>query len=469
MPLPTTTSRGRRSRPRGDGEREDANRAPRPALPGLAARQCAVSVLEAVLHDGRTLDDAFAAAVAGRPGAEPLAPRDRAFARLIAATVLRRHGEFTAVIRSFLDKPLPKSRSRISLILLSGAAQLLALGTPRHAAVSLAVEQCRADRSAQRFDRLANALLRRVAAEGSRRLQALDAVRVNVPDWLFSRWQAAYGEPVARRIAEASLCEAPLDLSVKSAPEAWASRLGGVVLPTGSVRLAASGRIEGLPGYADGEWWVQDAAAALPARLLGDVAGLKIADLCAAPGGKTAELAAAGAVVTAVDMSQERLARLTANLERLKLMAEAVAADASAWAPGRLFDAVLLDVPCSATGTIRRHPDILHLKREADLTALVALQARLLANAAKLVEPGGRLVYAACSLEPEECSEQVGRFLKGHPEFARIAIVPGEGGAEADWITPAGDLRTLPFHMALDQPALSGIDGFFAARMRRAL
>ncbi len=411
----------------------------------------------------RSLDDALAKEFAS----DALPPRDRALARLIAGTVLRHAGELRAVLASYLEKPLPEPSGNLWPILLAGAAQLLFLATPPHAAVGLAVEQARKDRHARRYDRLVNALLRRLAREGAGALQGRDGARLNIPAWLYERWSRSYGEAEARRIALASLCEAPLDVSVKRDPHMWAERLGGTVLPTGSVRLAAGGRIEDLPGYAEGAWWVQDAAAALPARLLGDVAGRTVADLCAVPGGKTAELAAAGANVTAVELSAGRLARLRENLERLHLKAELVEADAATWAPGKLFDAVLLDAPCTATGTIRRHPDILHLKRPDDVAALAALQSRLLDNAARLVKPGGVLVYCTCSLEPEEGAEQIARFLAREPGFARLPVAPGECGVPPDWITADGDLRTLPFHLSHTHNELSGLDGFYAARLAR--
>ena len=240
-----------------------------------------------------------------------------------------------------------------------------------------------------RFDKLVNAMLRRVDREGREALAQLEAGREDLPSWIWTRWESIYGPDLARRIATASLTEADLDLSVQSDANGWAVKLGGTVLSTGSVRLKAGGRIEDLPGYADGAWWVQDAAAALPVKLLGSVAGKNVADLCAAPGGKTAELAAAGANVTSVEQSARRMGRLKANLERLKLTAELVEADATAWNPGRTFEAVLVDAPCTATGTIRRHPDILHLKREGDIAALAAIQQRLLDHAATLVAQKG--------------------------------------------------------------------------------
>jgi 16S rRNA (cytosine967-C5)-methyltransferase len=422
-----------------------------------------VRLLMAVLAEGHSFDGAVVRELKGTA----LEPRDRALARMIAATVLRRLGELEAVLNGYLEKPLPKQKGALWPILLSGAAQLLFLETPPHAAVGLAVDQARRDRYAARYDKLVNALLRRVSREGAAALQALDGVALNIPAWLFQRWTQAYGAEEARRIAAASLAEAALDISVKDAPETWAERLGGQVLPTGSVRLAAGGRIEDLAGYSDGAWWVQDAAAALPARLLGAVQGKSVVDLCAAPGGKTAQLAAAGAEVTAVDLSSGRLKRLSSNLERLHLKAELVGADAGKWAPGRTFDAVLLDAPCTSTGTIRRHPDILRLKRSDDLAALVDVQAALLDNAARLVAPGGTLLYCTCSLEPQEGQAQVERFLSLNPAFSRAPIVAGECGIAAEWLTPEGDLRTLPHHLPNERPELSGMDGFFAARLVR--
>lgn len=436
---------------------------PKPSA-GLAARELAAIALAAILDRGRPLEEAFDAA-ASRVG--PLEARDRAFARLIVMTVLRHKGELDAAIGAFLAKPLPADGGRIAPILLSAAAQLLLLETPPHAAISLAVDQCRAESKTQRFAGLANAVLRRVSVEGKEKLSGLDRVVANIPAWMLSRWRKAYGEALARDIALASLGEAALDLSVKDDAQGWAARLGGVALPTGSVRLPRPSRVEDLEGFADGTWWVQDAAAALPARLLGNVAGLRVADLCAAPGGKTAELAAAGAKVTAVDLSADRLTRLKENLARLALEAEVVEADVAAWSPADPFDAVLLDAPCSATGTIRRHPDILHLKRKDDTSDRTALQRRLLERAIALVRPGGLVVYCTCSLEPEEGVDLIAAFLASGTGVERVPIAAGEAGIEADWLTPEGDLRTLPCHLARPEPGLSGLDGFFATRLRR--
>lgn len=437
---------------------------PRP--PGYALRSAAARVIGEVIDQRRALDDALERTFAA-PMYALIEPRDRAFARLIVVTVLRRHGELDAVVRAFIDKPLPANTGLLWPILLAASAQLLCLATPPHAAISLAVDQARADQGARRFDRLVNAVLRRVSVDGPVRLAGLDGVRLNTPDWLWQRLVATYGESQARAIASANLTEAALDISVKSDAAGWAERLSGIVLPTGGVRTKTRGRIEELAGYADGEWWVQDAAASLPGRLLGDVKGQTIADLCAAPGGKTAELAAAGANVTAVDVSAGRVARLAENLARLRLTAELITADVTTWAPGRLFDGVLLDAPCTATGTIRRHPDILRLKRAGDIAQLAALQAQLLIAASRLVKPGGHLVYCSCSLEPEEGVEQIARFLAADPAFARVPVTTTEVFGRTEFLSPQDDLRTLPVHLRLEDPELSGLDGFFAARLMR--
>jgi 16S rRNA (cytosine967-C5)-methyltransferase len=437
--------------------------------PGLAARSLAVHLVAGVLIDERPLEQVLAECAA-RPQLAAMAPRDRALARAVAASVLRRQGELEHVLKAFLERPLPANKGRLWPILLTGAAQLVCLGMPAHAVVDLAVETTRRDRGARRFAGLVNAVLRRVAERGPQLLSGEDGTRLNVPDWLWQRWAKSYGAEVARRIAQASLGEAALDISLKpggDSPARWAQRLGGRVLSTGSVRLLYHGRIEDLPGYSEGAWWVQDAAAALVTRCAGEVAGKSVADLCAAPGGKTAALAAAGATVTAVDQSAARLDRLCENLARLRLSADVVAADATAWSPGQTFDVVVLDAPCTATGTIRRHPDILRLKRPADVARMAELQRAMLAKAACLVRPQGLIVFSTCSLEPEEGSLQIADFLATRTDFERLSIAAAEIGAEPHWITAQGELRTLPFYMHQETPELSGLDGFYVARLRR--
>jgi 16S rRNA (cytosine967-C5)-methyltransferase len=434
---------------------------------GLPARRAAVELLDAVLTKKQQLGEVLSRALDAGPMTD-LALRDRALARAIVATSLRRKGQLDIVIDRFLERGMPEKAGTLYPILLSGAAQLVFLKTPPHAAIDLAVTLAQYDPRARRYDKLVNAVLRRVAEHGEGIAAALDAPRVNTPDWLWSRWEQVWGEERTRAIAEANLIEPPLDLTVKDDPAGWADAVSGRVLPTGSVRLLPKGRIEALPGYQDGAWWVQDAAAALPARLLGDVSGKRVADLCAAPGGKTAQLVVAGASVVAVDDSKPRLNLLAENLKRLGLEAEIVAADATTWQPGERFDAVLLDAPCSSTGTIRRHPDIPYTKTAKDIGPLAALQARLLDNAARLLKPGGKLVYATCSLDPEEGEAQVAALLGRNDALKLDPVGAGELDGEADWISPSGCLRTFPYQLKLDTPEWSGKDGFFAARLVRA-
>jgi 16S rRNA (cytosine967-C5)-methyltransferase len=423
------------------------------------ARKTALAVLRAVLDDGRPLDEALA----GNPHVARLDARDRAFARLLLATVLRRLGQIDDALDRCLDRPIRSKDIALRHILRLGAAQLLFLETPPHAAVSTSLDLARGPRLAGQRG-LLNAVLRRLSREGHDIVAAQDAERLNAPDWLWLPWCAAYGETIARAIAAAQLAEPPLDLSCKADPEAWAERLGASVLPGGTLRLpAGQGDVTRLPGYVEGAWWVQDAAAALPARLLGDITGKTVIDLCAAPGGKTAQLAAAGAEVIAVDRSTERLQRLQQNLHRLQLGAATVAADAAVWQPPAPADSVLLDAPCSSTGTLRRHPDIARLKDAAQIAGLIAAQDKLLANAVGMVKPGGLLVYAVCSLQPEEGAQRIDALLASDNRVERLPLQPGELPGLPDAITPAGDLRSLPCHLAAE----GGMDGFYACRLRR--
>jgi 16S rRNA (cytosine967-C5)-methyltransferase len=434
-------------------------------VPGLAARRIAADILDNVLRRHRPLDGELDGAEA-HPGLPALADRDRALVRMLAATVLRRLGTLRHVLHQFLDRGFPDDAPRVESVLLIGAAQILFLNVPDHAAVDLGVRLAQGDRRAARYPGLVNAVLRRLTREGPALIADLDPVPLDTPAWLLARWRRTFGDDTAQRIALAHGHEPPLDLTLKAGAESWASRLRGRLLPTGSVRTAAQGQVSLLPGYTEGVWWVQDAAAALPARLLGDIAGKSVADLCAAPGGKTAQLALAGARVTAVDRSANRLARLRDNLARLGLGAETVAADVTEWQAGP-FDAVLLDVPCSSTGTIRRHPDIAWLKRESDLTALADLQRRLLDRAVALVKPGGLIVYCTCSLEPEESEAQIEALLARAPSVRRRPLPPGEIAGIGEFINPAGDLRTLPCHWPDPDPRMAGLDGFYAARLER--
>lgn len=423
-------------------------------------RRVAAGLLDGVLGKGRALDDMLADP---KSGFRDLADRDRAFVRRLVATALRRRGQIDGCLRKFLTlwpKGLPREAMRL------GAAELLFLDAPPHAAVDSAVDLMHPEQKKPRG--LINAVLRKVATEGAAIVAQQDAAKQNTPDWLWQSWERAYGPDLARDIALAHLQEAPLDISVKGDAALWADKLQAELLPSGSLRRMAPGAVESLPGYEpeDGRgsaWWVQDAAAALPAKLLGDVAGKTIADLCAAPGGKTAQLAVSGAIVTAVDRSAQRLKRLEQNLARLDLKAEVVVAEIEQWQPPQPFDGVLLDAPCSATGTIRRHPDLPYLKGETDVMKLAALQRRLIAAAWAMLKPGGRLVYCVCSLQPEEGENQMAA-LRALPGARIVAADAATLGVPEDAVTADGALRSLPCHWA----SLGGMDGFFAVCLEKS-
>lgn len=442
------------------------HRATKPEGPtqGLAARRAATILLDGVVRRKQPLDEQLEAE--GGP-LNDLEPRDRALARAIAGMSLRRLGTLRAIIDRMLAKGLPGGGSGpLESMLITGAAQVLLMDVPDHAAVSLAVDQARAHRATKPFVPLVNATLRNIARQRDAFASMLADPVLDVPVWLHKRRVAAYGADEALAIAAAERTEASLDITVKESPAQWAEALGGVLLPNGSVRIADAGVVTELPGFSEGAWWVQDAAAALPARLFGDIRGKRIADLCAAPGGKTAQLCAAGASVTAVDRSRRRLTRLEENMTRLGYAVEVVAADATEW-QGEAFDGILLDAPCSATGTLRRHPDVALLKEEKDIRALAGHQSRLLDAAANRLAPGGVLVYATCSLEPEEGEAQIDAFLARDSRFTRRPVATDDVGGWREIVSPTGDIRTLPSHFPHENPRLSGLDGFFAARLVR--
>ena len=436
-------------------------------VPGLAARRIAADILDGVLHKHRTLDEQLDGATA-HPGVKTLSDRDRALMRRLVATILRRLGTLGHVLSRLLDRGIPTDAPRAQSALLIGAAQILWMDVPDHAAVDLSVRLVQSDRRAAKYAGLVNAVLRRCAREGQPLIDEVKAKTLDIPEWLLTRWIAHYGETAAREIAVALSHEPSLDITVKSDPAQWATRLHGETLPTGTVRTLLQGSVTMLPGFTEGQWWVQDAAAALPARLFGDVTGLALAALCAAPGGKTAQLAHAGARVTAVDRSVARVARLRDNLTRLDLEAETVVTDAAEWQgakSGEGFDGILVDAPCTSTGTIRRHPDVAWLRQEADIAALAALQKRLLLHAVTLLRPGGTLIYCTCSLEPEEGEQAVAALLASESAMRRAPIEAGEVAGLAEILTPEGDLRTLPCHLPHQDPRLGGLDGFYAARL----
>ena len=425
----------------------------------VGSRRVALDLLMACLDKGQPLDDALAR----HTGFAGLDPRDRAFVRLLLATTLRRLGEIDKVLGFLIERPMDGASAAGLQVLRLGAAQLLFLGTPAHAAVDTSVRLV-IDAGLPHLKGLANAVLRRIARDGTALVGDRDPVRLNAPQWLWQSWTESYGEAATRAIAAAHLIEAPLDLTPRSEAAFWAGRLEGELLPTGTIRRAPGGSVADLPGFAEGAWWVQDAAAALAVRLLGDIAGRRVADLCAAPGGKTLQLAVAGARVTAVDISGRRMVRVGENLARAGLEAELVTIDVSKWTPEGTFDAILLDAPCSGTGTLRRHPDIAWLKDEEDVGRLTVTQDRLLARAADLLTPGGTLVYAVCSLQDDEGPMRIDGLLERDSRLQRVPVQPDELPDLAEAITPAGDVRTLPSMWA----ERGGLDGFFISRLRKA-
>ncbi|KQZ18041.1 RsmB/NOP family class I SAM-dependent RNA methyltransferase [Caulobacter sp. Root1472] len=415
---------------------------------GLPAREGALALIDAALSRRGGLDEA-ASANAFRF----LEPRERAFARALAMAALRHLGPIDRALAGKLAKePPPRVRNLLRL----GATQAFFLEVPAFAAVATSVELAGANKASRPFKGLVNAVLRGLLRDGPPSAEPEHLA----PLWLYARWVGAWGKETADAVAAQIGFEPATDLSLKpdADAEALAAELEGEILPGGTLRTSRRGDVSAWPAFEDGVWWVQDAAAAISARLLDVQPGQTALDLCAAPGGKTLQLAAAGAVTVAVDRSAARLQRVTENLARLNLTAEVIAADAGAWDDARTFDAVLLDAPCSATGTFRRHPDVLWAARPGDVASLAAVQSRLLDSAAGRLKPGGRLVYCVCSLEPEEGEAQVEAFLARRPDIALDPIGPEEGGAPAASLTPRGTLRILPHHRE------GGLDGFFAAR-----
>ena len=420
-------------------------------LTGLEPRRAALAIVKAALDHRGGLEEALSA-----PALLRMDARDRGFARALAMTVLRRRGELDRRLQARLAKPPPDT---VLALLSVGAAQLLHMEVPSHAAVDTTVELAGEHTSTAPFKSLINAVLRGIARDGASQTppEAL------APDWLYARWRSAYGEDAARTIAAMTAQEPATDLTLRYPEDALdlAEELPAEVLPGGSLRAARHGDVSEWPGYEAGRWWVQDASAAIPARLLRIEPGDTALDLCAAPGGKALQLAAAGARLVALDRSPVRLQRLRQNLARTRLEAEVVTADAARWDDPRQFDAVLLDAPCTATGTFRRHPDVLWATRPSDIAKLAQVQARLLATAADRVRPGGRLVYCVCSLEPEEGEGQIDAFLASRGDFSLDAIAPCEGGAPAPCLRLDATLRILPHHLP------GGTDGFFIARLVR--
>lgn len=412
-----------------------------PDAPGVPARRAALKLLDAVLRRGLALEQALDSAAQG------LAPNDRGLAHAIAAEALRRLPDLDALIDSATRQRLPDdAKARFALRI--ALVQAIALGTPGHAAISTVLPLV--DGGPRKLVHGVFGTLMR----GNATLPDLPML----PDPVALRWQAHWGDAVVQAACEAIATPPPLDLSTKTAN---VTVPGAISLAPRHARLEPGTSVPDLPGFAEGDWWVQDLAASIPARLIGAGTGT-VLDLCAAPGGKTLQLAAAGWQVTAVDVAENRLARLRENLERTGLSAQIVTADLLSWSPAAPADAVLLDAPCSATGIFRRHPDVLHRVRPSLIAEMAELQAKLLDRAAGWVKPGGTLVFATCSLEPKEGEAHLAPFLATHPEFA---LVPATADELPAGIAPRedGSVRVLPGLLAEQ----GGLDGFFIARFRR--
>ena len=422
----------------------------------LISRRVAAFAVKEVLENHNPLEQVLS----GQSDYNSLEARDRAFARLIAATTFRRMGQIDAALKPFVRQ---RPTKLVYAALQTAAAQILYLGTPAHAAVGETVAMLKSRGSSKGFANMANAVLRNVVDKGPN-LAGAQPPKVNIPGWIRGEWERAYGRQAGRKMSAQLMKDPVLDVSVKANASDWAVKLGGEAIAAQSVRLGKIGDVTALEGFDAGDWWAQDVAASLPVQLLGDVKGLRVLDMCAAPGGKTMQLAAKGAIVTALDKSEGRLERVKENLDRTKLSAEIICADALEWAPeGDLYDIVLLDAPCSATGTFRRHPDVLYNRSPKDVANLVRLQDKLLAKAAEFVRPGGTLLYCTCSLMPKEGQPRVDTFLQNLPDFRLIPILNVPSLALPQEAFSEGSLRSLPYYLE-DK---GGMDGFFIARLER--
>ncbi|TDH37795.1 MFS transporter [Pseudohoeflea suaedae] len=451
-----------KGRGRARSNRRDRDQSRHDAKPGLQARIAATRLLGAVV-DGKASLDGLLDREHGNPHFLALSESDRGLVRAILLTALRHLTVIDAIIDGLTEKPLPAGARSLRHLLAIAIAQILHLDVADHAAVDLAVSQADADPRNRRFASLVNAVLRRLIRERDTLPARVADATDPFPAWFMERLRCAYDAATVAAIAEALKVPAPLDLTVREDAAGWAERLGGTVLPTGTVRIAPGGPpVSDLPGFDEGAWWVQDAAAAIPARLFGSLAGKRVADLCAAPGGKTAQLILAGGDVVAFDQSASRLKRLEGNLARLGLSADTRKDRAEKVSDEAGFDAVLLDAPCSSTGTVRRHPDVVWTKSAEDITKLARVQRSLVDHAVTLVRSGGALVFSNCSLDPEEGEEMISNFLADHPEWTISPVspelLPGLEGA----ITARGEVRTHPAMLAADIPQIGGMDGFYA-------
>lgn len=417
----------------------------------MAPRVAAAQLLHGVLHDEKMISELVDAPDGPL---KDLPPSGRARAQSLALSTLRHLAPIDVVLDQFLQKSPPL---KVRNVLRLAACEMLVDGVAPHAAVDAAVRQVQQMRKLAHLKGLTNAVARRVADHGPEIWAEMDPQEL--PAWLGKPVERAYGEEALQKIEAAHAAGAPLDLTLRKSSDAktLAAELDAEILPTGSLRLQKPGQVSAMAGYDEGLWWVQDSAAAMPVKLLGNIKGMQVLDLCAAPGGKTMQLAAGGAEVIAVDISKDRLKRVTENLKRTRLTAKIIASDIVRWDPDKQFDAILLDAPCSATGTIRRHPD-LPFAKSGDLKPVLRLQQKLLLRAFDWLKPGGRIVYCTCSLLPAEGEDQIAKFLDVRPDATQLAASTNLPDLPADWIEPKGGLRLRPDFWA----ERGGMDGFYA-------
>ena len=432
--------------------------------PKHGARYLAAHAVRTVMFEGTPLD----IALSGQALFAQLERRDRAFARLISATVFRRLGQIDKVLAPFLKKT---PTDYALAVLRTGAAQILFLETPAYAAVNGGVALMRRSKKTAHMAGMVNAVLRRVTEQGTELLAATSTLD-NIPNWLRTPWQQAYGKEACQNLADMLTQEPPLDITTKPTIASAQMVPEGAVLPGNTIRLEKAGDVRALPGFEAGNWWVQDISAALPVRLLvdllGNIEGKRVLDMCAAPGGKTLQLAAAGANVTALDKSEDRLVRVHENMTRTGMHADIVTGDAARWrdpqnSGGKGFDIVMLDAPCTATGTFRRRPDVLHTKKPEDIDSLARVQEKLLMAAARHVAPGGILLYCTCSLQTREGEQQIIRFMQNRTDFRLNSLVDMPSLPTPEAISDSGTVRLLP-HFLHEK---GGIDGFFIAALTR--
>ncbi len=430
---------------------------------GLETRLVATLLLTRVMDDARNLD-ALCDRQHGLSQFLKLDTRDQGLARAITVTALRKHNQIEAVLKQLMDRAPPKRARFLIHSLHVAASQILFLDAPDSAAVDLAVTAIGDDERTSRFRGMSNAVLRRMVREKESVLQKTNTTS-SLPRWMEKTLRKDYGKDKAENVSKLTSLEPMVDLTVKSDPHYWADKLGGFVLPTGSVRLTNTNAINRLEGYDSGDWWVQDAAATLPAQLITIDKPAKVLELCAAPGGKTAQLAHAGYTVTAVDISKPRLDRLQQNLDRLNLNAKLIEADIMTFNPDEKFDAILLDAPCSSTGTIRRHPDVLWTRSTEEITTLAKLQFALIEKSKNFLKSGGIFVFSNCSMLKEEGENLLAKAIKQFDDLKIDPIKSEEVNGLEECINGQGALRTLPFHLSnQENPAFGGLDGFFACR-----